>query len=400
MSELATTAAPPLRGSEPGVAARIGVTAGFFVNGLLFASWTAHIPHVKEVLRLSDGTLGLALLGAPVGSVLAMLVVARLLPRFGSRLLVRITMAGYCLAGPLVGLAGSAAGLFCALMAWGAFLGTMDVSVNTQAITVERQAGRALMPGFHGWWSIGSFAGAAIGAAGVAFGISLSGQLLLLSAPCLVIGGWLTAGMLPDARQRPDKHEDRHHPPIPRQALVAIGVLGAIAIADMLCEGAAADWAAVYLRTSLHTVQAVAALGFTGYLLAMVVVRLAGNRLVGRFSPEKLLPALAGLATVLFAVGLAVADLPLVLLGFAALGAGLGSVIPVVFSAAGRLNGVAAGTAVTLVSACGWAGFVCGPVVIGQLASATSLRTALILIPVLTTVITVSTATCRAIRPA
>lgn len=380
------------------VSARLAVTAVFFVNGLLFASWTAHIPHVKEFLRLSDGTLGFALLGAPAGSVLAMLIVARLLPRFGSRLLVRITMTGYCLAGPLVGLAGSAAALFGALMLWGAFQGTMDVSMNTQAITVERRAGRALMPGFHGCWSIGSFAGAAIGAAGVAIGLSLGDQLLILAVPCLIIGGWLTVGMLPDAHPRQVREEGERRPAIPRAAWAVIGVLGAIAVADMLCEGAAADWAAVYLHSSLGAAPAVAALGFTAYLLAMVVVRLAGNRLVDRFSPGKLLPVLAGLATVLFGVGLAVADLPLVLVGFAALGAGLGSVIPVVFSAAGRLAGVNAGTAVTLVSACGWAGFVCGPVVIGQLANATSLRLALVLIPVLTTVIAVSTATCRTLR--
>jgi MFS family permease len=365
---------------------------------VLFASWTAHIPHVKEYLRLNDGSLGFALLGAPVGSVLAMLVVARLLPRFGSRLIVRITLVGYCLVGPLVGLAGSVLALFAALMLWGAFQGTLDVSMNTQAISVERQTRRALMPGFHGSWSIGSFAGAAIGAAGVAIGLSLSGQLLILAAPCLLIGGWLTIGMVPDARPRDDRHTDQPRQAIARSVWIVIAVLGAIAVADMLCEGAAADWAAVYLRTSLGAVPAVAALGFTAYLLAMVVIRFAGNPLLARFAPRKLLPALAVLATAMFATGLAINSIPFMLIGFAGLGAGIGAVIPVVFSAAGRVPGINAGTAVAMVSACGWAGFVCGPVVIGQLANATSLRLALTLIPVLTAVIAVSTAICRALR--
>jgi MFS family permease len=381
-----------------GVSARVGVTAIFFVNGFLFASWTAHIPHVKEFLRLSDGSLGIALLGAPVGSVVAMLIVARLMPRLGSRLIVRVTLVGYCLAGPLVGLAGSTAALFGTLVLWGAFQGTLDVSMNTQAITVERHARRALMPGFHGTWSIGSFAGAAIGAVGVAIGLSLSDQLLLLAAPCLLVGGWLTIGMLPDAHPRGAQHSGLAQQHIARSVRVTIIVLGAIAVADMLCEGAAADWAAVFLHTSLGATPAIAALGFTAYLLAMVVVRLAGNQLLSRFAARWLLPALAVLATVLFGLGLAVADVPLVLIGFAGLGAGLGTVIPVVFSAAGRVPGINAGTAVTLVSACGWAGFMCGPVVIGQLANATSLRLALVLVPVLTAVIAVSTAACRALR--
>ena len=168
------------------------MTVIFFINGVLFASWTAHIPHVQADLRLGDGPLGIALLGAPVGSCLAMLLVARLLPIFGSRSIVRVTLLGYCVAGPFVGLAGSQAMLFVALAVWGAFQGTLDVSMNTQAINVERRARRTLMPGFHGAWSLGSFAGAGLGAVGVAIGVSLSSQLLLLATPCLLVGGWLT----------------------------------------------------------------------------------------------------------------------------------------------------------------------------------------------------------------
>ncbi len=175
-------------------------------------------------------------------------------------------------------------------------------------------------------------------------------------------------------------------------------MLGAIAIADMLCEGAAADWGAVYLHTSVGVSLGVAALGYTVYSLGMVSIRLAGNRLLDRFSAQRLLPALAALATVMFSVGLVVNAVPVVLIGFAGLGAGLAAVIPVVFSAAGRVPGIHPGTGVALVSACGWAGFMFGPVLIGQIAQATSLRVALIFVPVLTAVITISTAISRDVR--
>jgi MFS family permease len=395
LAELAAAAAEPRWLARLVRSPSVAVTAVFFVNGVLIASWTAHIPHVKEYLRLSDGTLGLALLGAPVGSVLAMLIAARLLPWLGSRLMVRATLVGYCAAGPLVGLTRSVVELFLALALWGAFMATLDVSMNTQAISVERRAARALMPGFHGSWSIGAFAGAALGAAGVAIGLSLSIQLLLLAIPCVVIAGWLTIAMIPDERPAPASH----HASTGRRAVwMAIGVLGAITLADYLCEGAAADWAAVYLRTSLGAAPAIAALGFAAYSLAMVTVRLAGNRLLDRFPARLLLPVLVGLATVAFAIGLAVQDVTAVLIGFAALGAGLGAVVPVIFSAAGRIPGINAGSAVAMVSACGWVGLMCGPVVIGQLADVTSLRLALITIPVLTAIVATSTATCRALR--
>jgi MFS family permease len=91
---------------------RIAVTAVFVAHGLLFTSWTAHIPHIMRHLGLSDGTLGIALLGAPVGSVAAMLLASYLIPKLGSRRVVQLALVGYCGTGLLVGLMGSLAALF------------------------------------------------------------------------------------------------------------------------------------------------------------------------------------------------------------------------------------------------------------------------------------------------
>ena len=171
---------------------RLAVIAVFFVHGFLFASWTAHIPQLQHHLGLSDGRLGLALLGAPIGSVLAMVVAARLLPIVGSRSMVRLALVGYCVSGPFIGLTGSLGTFFVAFLLWGFFQGTLDVSMNTQAITVERFSGRVLMPGFHGSWSTGALVGAVTGAVAVGLGLSLSEQLLVLAIPCLLVVGWLT----------------------------------------------------------------------------------------------------------------------------------------------------------------------------------------------------------------
>jgi MFS family permease len=366
----------------------------------LFASWTAHIPQVKQHLGLSDGRLGLALLGAPLGSVLAMVVAARVLPTLGSRRLVRLALLGYCVSGPLIGLTGSVVTFFIAFMLWGFFQGTLDVSMNTQAISVERLAARVLMPGFHGSWSVGALVGALTGAVAVGLGISLSEQLLVLAAPCLVAVGWLTTRMIADRRS--------DHPGPGSGAGTSKGrggvfqgaviVLGFIAFADMLCEGAAADWAAVYLRGSLHTAPTVAGLAFAAYALAMVSVRLSGNRLFTRFAAHRILPLLAAIASVGFAAGLVIARPLSVLFGFALLGAGLGCIVPIILSAAGDVGNVDTGKAVAAVAGCGWAGYVVGPVLIGAIASSTTLHTALFLIPFLTGIVALATATAKALR--
>jgi MFS family permease len=398
------------RAGDATTRAQRGATVAAFVShGLLFASWSAHIPQVKHHIGLTDGSLGLALLGAPVGSVAAMLVVARVLPLLGSKRMVQISLLGYSLAGPLVGLAGSLPALFAALFAWGAFQGTLDVSMNTQAVTVERAAGRPLMSGFHACWSIGAFAGAGIGALGVAAGLSLTRQLLVLAVPVLLIAGWLTTRMLEDPAALAHSHPQPAgrsrgsgdgHPAgrVPIRLSRPVLILGAIAFASMLCEGASADWASVYLRGSIHVGAAAAGLGYTVFALAMVIVRLSGNRLLRRFRRERLLPALAAVATMGFAAGLLADRSATVIAGFGCLGIGLALVIPTVNSAAGRLPGVSSGTAIAMVSAWGWAGFVFGPPIIGQLASATSLTAALGVLPVLTGCIVAGTARAHALR--
>ncbi len=392
-------------------AQRAATVAAFVSHGLLFASWTAHIPQVKDHLGLTDGTLGLALLGAPIGSVAAMIAVARLLPRFGSKRMVQVSLIGYCLAGPLPGVAGSLAALFAALFAWGVFQGTLDVSMNTQAVTVERAARRPLMSGFHASWSIGAFAGAGIGALGVAAGLPLAPQLLLLAIPVVLIAGGLTTRMLPDPAPGAEPAEpagpagrdgqagaQRPRGGAPVRLSRPVLVLGAIAFASMLCEGASADWASVYLHGTIHVSAGEAGLGYTVFALAMVVVRLSGNRLLTRFRRNRLLPVLAAVATAGFAAGLLGGSAAAGIAGFGCLGVGLALVVPSVNSAAGRLPGVSTGTAIAMVSAWGWAGFVFGPPVIGQLASATSLTAALGVLPLLTACIAAGTARARALR--
>lgn len=371
---------------------RAATLTTFFSHGLLFASWTAHIPAVKGHLGLSDAALGTILLCTPVGSVCAMLVTGRLLPRLGSRAMVRACLVGYCAAGPLVGLATTSVELACALFAWGAFQGSLDVSMNTQAIAVQKRQARHLMPTFHGAWSLGALSGAGIGVAAVAAHISLTTQLLILAAPILTVAAVLTGSMVDDHGSEL-AHAGRARPWRNRTVIA----LGAIALATMLCEGATADWSAVYLRGPAHAPAAIAGLGYTVFALLMAGVRLAGTRLLDHYDARLLLPALALVATAGMTAALLSGSAALGLVGFASLGVGTALVVPSVFSAAGRLPGLPSGAGIATVSAFGWTGFVCGPPLIGQLAGALGLSAALAVLPALALVVAVATNRSRAL---
>jgi len=156
----------------------------------------------------------------------------------------------------------------------------------------------------------------------------------------------------------------------------------------MLCEGAAADWSAVYLHSSLNDSGLILGLAYTLYSLVMVATRFAGRRLLSKWPTHRVLPVLTALATVGFAVGLAAHDTAITLIAFCCLGAGCALVIPTTYSTVGQTASANPGRAVALVSGIGWVGFVAGPPLIGEIASTTSLRFALIVIPVLTALIT------------
>lgn len=394
----------PIASAAPGAAsavqtrtarlARVATVVVFGAQALLFASWTAHIPLVKARLSLSDAQLGLALFGAPIGSVVAMLATGWLLARLGSARMVQATLVGYCAVGWMVGEIGSPLELFAVLGLWGVFQGALDVSMNAQGITVERALGRPIMSGFHGAWSLGSFAGAGLGAAAVATGIPLTGQLAVLGTLAAGAAGTASRWLLPDP---PHLDEDG---PRPSTARVwrhpVVLVLGAVALACMLCEGAAADWSAVYLHDSMLASPAVAGLGYAAFSAATVMLRLTGDRLLARVSVRILVPALAALATVGMLAALLIGTTEAALVGFAALGVGVALIIPAAFSAAGRLPGVHHGAAVAAVSALGWVGFVGGPPLIGHLSGAVTLPVALGLLPLLTLAIAVATRTSRA----
>ncbi len=264
-----------------------------------------------------------------------------------------------------------------------------------------------LMSGLHGSWSVGSFAGAVIGALAVGAGLGLTPQLLILGTIALLGAGLLTSRMLPDAIGRPDATGHPGAGERPNTDTLSASrwsggmiLLGAIAFAGMLCEGASADWASVYLSGPLHATGVVPGLGYAAFALAMVTVRLSGNRLLRRFRPARLLPVLAAAATAGFAAGLLIGRPAAAIAGFVFLGIGLASVVPAVFSAAGRIPGLHPGKAVATASACGWAGFVCGPPLIGRLATLASLPVALGLLPFLTAFVAVGTLLSRALRDA
>jgi fucose permease len=261
----------------------------------------------------------------------------------------------------------------------GAAGGALDVTMNVQGVTVEDSGGRPILSSFHAAFSAGGLTGALIGAGSAGVGIDVRAQMVALAALGLVIGLTAARSLLPagaDAVGKRDRDVRR-----PRRIDSRLLLLGVLAFFCLLCEGAAADWSAVYVHRSLAASAAVAGLAYAAFSVTMVLGRLFGDALTERFGSAALVRG----GSVVSAVGLAaalVAGSPgAALVGFACLGAGLSIVVPQVFRAAAATGD--SGPALATVSTIGYTGFLAGPPLIGALAELTSLPTALALLPLL-----------------
>ncbi|QXJ19874.1 MFS transporter [Actinomadura graeca] len=364
-----------MRGPEkgpgrPGRAARRAVTAVFLLNGAVFAAWVPRIPEVKSALGLGDAALGAALAGPALGSIGAMAVTGALVARYGSRPVTRAALTAFCVPPVLIGLAGSWAALFAVLTAWGAAVGCLDVAMNSAGMAVQERYGRPIMSGLHASFSGGALLGAAGGAAAAHLGVPVAWHLGVTAAAALAAGLAATRALLPAGADAQAGGPAFARPTRP------LLLLSALAFAALLSEGAAGDWSAVYLRDVLDAGPGAAGAGYMAFAVTMTAGRLAGDRLVTRFGPVRVVRVLAAVAAAGFGAGLLAGHPVPALAGLAALGLGLACVVPVVFTAAAHAGG-APGPAIAAVSTCGYLGFIAGPPLIGAAAEAAGLAAAL-----------------------
>lgn len=363
----------------------MAVTAVFGVLGLAVGTWAARIPTIKDGLHLSPGVLGLALLGPAVGSVLTMPATGAILATVPPR---RVVQAGIVALGgllPVTTFATSAWQLFLVLTGWGAGLGMIDVGINIQAAAIQKRLGRSIMSGFHAAYSVGGLVGAGLGGIAAAAGVSARADFLITGAVVLIVGGVSAQTFT----TRPTQPAHERHSRVARwpQWSWALVCLAAMAFASFLCEGAAGDWSAVYLHSSLGAPLGLAAVGYTVFSVTMTGGRLIGDWLANRIGPRRLVRLSTGVAAVCFGVALLISQVWAGMTGFALLGAGLSFVVPLVFTAASLLG--RSGPNLALVTSAGYFGVLAGPAMIGGLAEVVGLPAALGSVVVLTGMIAV-----------
>ncbi len=364
----------------------------FLCFGACYANLVPRIPQIKHTLALSDGALGIALLGAPVGTVLAVRFAGWAIGRWGSR---RVTRCGVLvMAGALIlpALAWDLGALAVAMGVLGAALGLTDVAMNSQGVAIERGLGRPIMSGLHGAYSLGGVLGALLGSAAAHLRIPPLTHFAVMAVVLVGVAAFGSRSLLHD-EGAPNEQEPggvSHG-----RWSAAVLLLGVIGLCSFVGEGAVENWSSVYLHDGLGVGAGIAGLGFAGCAGAMMVIRLSGDRLVERFGPVAVLRVGALVSAFGLGAGLALDSTWAGIVGFTAFGAGVALVAPVTFSAAGNLPGIASGAAISYVTGIGYLGLLVGPPAIGFTAEAAGLRGALLIPAVLAVIMVVLAGTVR-----
>jgi len=341
----------------------------FLVHGLVVATWVSRIPALQTRLALNNGVLGLTLLGAACGSVVAIPFCGWLIARAGSRRVTAWSTFGFCFALLPLTLASNAAELACALFLLGAMGATMDVAMNVQGVEVEQALGAPTMSRFHAMFSIGAMAGAGLGGLAAARSIVPREHFAAAAVAYAAIAAVFAPGMMKTG------HAPEHAHRLPfRKIPAGLLAVSAIAFCILLSEGAMADWTAVYLRQVLRTGAGTAAAGYAVFSAAMAIFRLLGDAITAHLGNVRTVRtgSLVAGAGVLCAIAAPSAFWAFP--GLAAAGAGFSVIVPLAFGAGGRVTNVSPGAGVATVTGLGYIGFLFGPPTIGFIAHALTLR--------------------------
>jgi MFS family permease len=389
MSETQTASTTPQFSSRRLLAMRWAVNYYFTFTGMIVTLWAVHIPQTELRLGLTHAQVGTFIVASGFGGLLAMQLMGHLIDRVGSK---RSTVY----AGVVLGVAACIPGIMTnfwalcgSLFVLGFCLASTDVSMNAQAVDVEKEFGRPIFSSFHAYWSLGGLLGAGLG------GLALANSIpIWVTLPATGIIGGILSFVLGKHLAPSQPVHAQHHAKLSkaesralktvqnkanRPVLGLILLLGALSASAALVEGVGIDWASLFEVRELGATQiegAMAVLVFSG---GMALFRLIADRFVARFGRLLVIRMGSLLAGLGVALSLAIAIPAVSIVGWLVAGVGISAVVPQLFAySAGVGEASHSGRNMAKVFGVTYAGMLGGPALIGWLTTMFPLRQALL----------------------
>lgn len=352
--------------------AMFGVFVTFALNGVAVATWISRLPAIRDILELSVAQVGFLIFGMSAGSIIGLLLAASVVHRLGARRTIVLTFAigaaGLALLATATSLLPALPLAIAAMALFGVAWSMCDVAMNVEGAEVEREMGRTLMPWFHASWSLGTVAGAGLGAGAAALQIVPALHLAGI-AVALIVAATLIPRLLPrviDAEATAAAEEERSgfRAQLAAWAEPRTLLLGVLVLGMAFAEGSANDWLALAMTDDRDLTDAQGALLFGVFSVAMTAGRIAGVPLLDRFGRVLVLRVAVVMAAVGLAVVILVPVVPITIAGIVVWGLGAALGFPVGMSAAGD-DPIGAAARVSAVATIAYCAFLVGPPLIG-----------------------------------
>lgn len=367
--------------------ARYALMTLYFFSGFVFATLFSRLPTLQQIYHFDFAHLGLMQFCMSIGSLLFMPICANLSNKYGSNLLTRM---GYLTALLFLFLPimpkGSHLPLFALCMVYGAVSSIFDIAINGNSILVEASYKKAILSKFHAIYYVGTCLGALLSIFFISLNIDLSIHFSVVSILVFCELSIVRPFLL---HERPKQEEGTHgfHFLFPRGLIL---LLAFVALFSRVIEGVVSSWSSTFMNNVVELPYNLAPIALATYAAFMAIGRFAGDEIRKRYAS----PYIVMVCSVVTAIGLLIMvagtgkgflnwvgveggsmfPTGISLLGFLITGLGMSCLVPVIYSMAGSQPGVSPGTGIAMVNTISGTGFLFGPVLIGLIASATSLH--------------------------
>lgn len=343
----------------------------FFLSGICFSTWTSRIPTIKAYFDYNDAELGTVLLFMPISSLIGLPLSGWLVSRFDSRQPMTVGLLFLSLAMTFIGWAPTTFLLICGVCLFAFSMRIMNIAVNTQAITLQKQFDRKINGTFHGLWSTGGIAGIGISTLFVWLEVSMGIHLTIIAILTIATAFYSYPFLL-----RNDRAVSANKLSVsnPDPYIVYLGLLVFFAA---ICEGGMFDWSGVYFKEIVH--EDLFTLGYLIFMICMALSRFASDSMVEQFGMPKTYLLSGGLIMAGIAVAVLFPYFWPAMIGFCLVGIGTAAVVPMTYLLAGSSKKYSPGVTISIIATYSIVGMLIGPPLIGYVAHAFNLRIAFVI---------------------
>jgi MFS family permease len=345
---------------------RVFLSVFFFISGVCFSSWASRIPTIKTAFGYNEAQLGTILLFMPISSLIGLPISGWLVARYDSRIPMSFAFVTLALALLSIGFATTDFTLITSLCVFAFSMRVLNISMNTQAIALQKLFDRKINGSFHGLWSTGGIVGVGFSTLMVALDVSMVNHFLMISLATLIITLFSYQFLLKNDRSvsgnkliigKPDPY---------------IAYLGLLVFFAGLCEGGMFDWSGIYFKEVVKV--EIFTLGYLIYMICMALSRFASDRVVESIGMSNTF--IVSASFIFFGIFLAIIFPSFwpSMIGFCLTGLGTASIIPMTFTLASGSKKYSPGMAISLIATYGIVGMFIGPPLVGYLAHAFNLR--------------------------